>query len=306
MTSDTPPVVDKDCTIGIRHNRWPSIVFLAAISVIALVGCPLYLVRFGIRAETGWLFLGMCAATVTAITAGYHRLYAHGAYQANPIYQFFMLALGSATFQQSALKWASLHRTHHQFTDTERDPYNIKKGFFYAHMGWILFYLRSIDYSNVKDLEKSALVMHQHRHFQWWAIGFGVLLPALIGAAYGSVWEALLFGVAARMFVVFQITFFINSFAHTYGSAPFGEETSARNNWVGAFLTGGEGYHNFHHRFPSDYRNGVRWHHWDPSKWFIWTSSRLGWTWALRRTSKQQLEDALSPIVKPEFRNAKF
>lgn len=281
---------DKDCTIGVRHNRWPSIVFLVAISVVALIGCPIYLYLYGIRSETALLFFFMSASTVTAITAGYHRLFAHTTYRANPVYRFFMLALGAATFQQSALKWASLHRTHHQFTDTERDPYNIKKGFFYAHMGWILFYLRTIDFSNVKDLEKSALIMNQHKYFQWWAIGFGVVMPALVGLAYGNVWEALLFGVAARMFVIFQVTFFINSFAHTFGDETYATGTSARDNWIGALLTGGEGYHSFHHKFPNDYRNGVRWFHWDPSKWFIWSASHLGWTWDLRRTPKHQVK----------------
>lgn len=273
----------KDCTIAVRHNRWPSIIFLFGVSVITLIGCPVYLLFHGIQPGTVILFIGMFTGTVIAITAGYHRLYAHKTYQAGSIYQFFMLAFGAATFQQSALKWASLHRTHHQYTDTERDPYNIKKGFFYAHMGWILFYLRSVDYSNVKDLQQSGLVMHQHRHFQLWAFGFGVIMPALIGAMYGHVLEALLFGVAARLFLVFQVVFFINSFAHTFGTATYGVVGSAKDNWLGAILTGGEGYHSFHHMFPNDYRNGVRWYHWDPSKWFIWTSHRLGWAWALKR-----------------------
>lgn len=280
---------DKECTIGVRHNRWPSIVFLFGVSAIALVGCPIYLFFHGIQLGTVLLFIGMSVGTVIAITAGYHRLYAHKTYQANSLYQFFMLALGAATFQQSALKWSSLHRAHHQYTDTERDPYNIKKGFFYAHMGWILFYLRSIDYANVKDLEESRLIMHQHRHFQWWAVVFGIAMPVLIGAAYGNVREALLFGVAGRLFVVFQVVFFINSFAHTFGVSTYGTAESAKDNWVGAILTGGEGYHSFHHMFPNDYRNGVRWYHWDPSKWFIWTSNRLGWAWGLKRAPEPQI-----------------
>lgn len=282
----------KDCTIGVRHNRWPSIIFLFGISAVALIGCPLYLFFYGIHPGTIFLFIGMSIGTILAISSGYHRLYAHRAYQANPIFQFFMLAFGAATFQQSALKWASLHRTHHHYTDTERDPYNIKMGFFYAHVGWILFYLRSIDYSNVKDLTESKLVMHQNRHFQLWALGFGVVMPVLIGALYGQAVEALLFGVAARMFVVFQVVFFINSFAHTFGGHEYGKDVSARDNWLGAILTGGEGYHSFHHRFPNDYRNGVRWFHWDPSKWFIWASARLGWTWALRRAAEAQILEA--------------
>ena len=282
----------KDCTIGVRYNRWPSILFLFGVSAAALIGCPLYLYFYGIHPATVVLTAVMGAGTLTAISAGYHRLYAHKAYQANAVFQFFMLALGAATFQQSALKWASLHRTHHHYTDTARDPYNIKKGFFYAHMGWILFYLRGIDYSNSKDLEAIPLVAHQHRHFQKWAVGFGVVMPVLIGALYGHALEALLFAVAARMALVFQMTFFINSFAHTFGTSGYGKDVSARDNWLCAILTGGEGYHSFHHRFPGDYRNGVRWFHWDPSKWLIWFSGRLGWAWALRRAAEAQILEA--------------
>ena len=159
-------------------------------------------------------------------------------------------------------------------------------------MGWILFYRREIDFSNVADLEKSKLIMHQHRNFQLWAVSFGVILPTMIGVLYGHVLEAFLFGVVARLFIVFQVTFFINSFAHTFGTATFGQGISARDNWLGAILTGGEGYHSFHHRFPSDYRNGIRWYHWDPSKWFIWSSSLMKWTWALKRATKLQIKEA--------------
>ncbi len=121
-------------------------------------------------------------------------------------------------------------------------------------------------------------------------------MPALIGVAYGHAWEALLFAVAARLFAVFQVVFFINSFAHTFGAETYDSRVSARDNWVGAILTGGEGYHSFHHKFPGDYRNGVRWYHWDPSKWFIWTSSHLGWVWALKRAPESQILEARSAL----------
>jgi len=288
MQEQTPSYYNS-CTVGYRRNRWWSIIFLVSTSLIALLGCPVYLFMHGIATQTIVLFVVMTIGTTLAITAGYHRLYAHTTYKAKGLYQFIMLALGAATFQKSALKWVSLHRTHHQFTDTDRDPYNIKKGFFYAHMGWIMFWELPIDFENVKDLRKMPLVMRQHKHYQLWALGVGVLMPVLIGALYGRVFEAFLFGVAGRLFVVFQITFFINSFAHAFGAATFGKSVSARDNWVGAILTGGEGYHNFHHRFPNDYRNGVRWYHWDPSKWLIWFSSHVGWAWDIKRTPDIQI-----------------
>ncbi len=277
---------------GKRFNRWPSIYFLGGISLVAVVFCPWYLYQHGITQAGFWIFAFMCTTTVLAVTAGYHRLFSHKAYQANTVYQFLMLGFGAASLQQSALKWASLHRTHHAYTDTLRDPYNIKKGFWYAHVGWILFWIRSLDMKNVQDLAKNKLVMHQNNYFQLWAAMFGIVLPVGLGFLFGQPFEALLFGVGVRLFVVFQVVFFINSFAHTFGDKTFDKNVSARDNWVGAFLTGGEGYHSFHHKFSTDYRNGHLWYHWDPSKWLIYVSSLFGWAWDLKRTPKEKILEA--------------
>ena len=92
------------------------------------------------------------------------------------------LFFGAASFQQSALKWSSQHRDHHQYVDTDRDPYDISRGFWYAHVGWILFWKHPINYDNVKDLQQNALVMSQHKHYRLWSIGSGLILPLLIGA----------------------------------------------------------------------------------------------------------------------------
>ncbi len=260
-----------------RKTRWASVGFFAILTLVTLVGCPIYLYYMeGLSLFLGVLTLSYVFLTSMAITAGYHRLYAHMTYKAHPVYHFLMLFLGAATFQQSALKWSSLHRTHHRYTDTDRDPYNIKKGFFHAHVGWILFWKNPVDYGNVKNLGQFSLLMHQHNHYQAWAILAGVVTPVMIGAMGGQALGALLFAVTARVFVVFQLSFFINSLAHTLGTANYDAKVSAKDNFFAAVVTNGEGYHNYHHRFPMDYRNGVYWYHWDPTKWWIYTASKIG------------------------------
>ena len=98
--------------------------------------------------------------------------------------------------------------------------------------------------------------------------------------------------IALRMVLVFHVTFFINSFAHTFGSAHYDYRSSGRDHWLAALLTNGEGYHNYHHRFPSDYRNGIRWYNWDPSKWLIWTLAQIGLASHLRRIPVFRILDA--------------
>ena len=146
-------------TIMVRKNNWHIIAFFAVTTAGALVGAPLYVHYFGISLSEILLFLFFVLATGMSITVGYHRLYAHGAFKASRIVQFLILFFGSAAFEQSALTWASGHRDHHRYVDTDRDPYNIKKGFWYAHIGWMTLWKQWPDYNNAKDLLKNRLVM---------------------------------------------------------------------------------------------------------------------------------------------------
>jgi len=206
--------------------------------------------------------------------------------------QFFVLLFGAATFEESALKWASQHRQHHRFTDTEHDPYGVNHGFWHAHIGWIMFWRHRTNYNNVKDLRRSRLVSWQHDHHAWWSVGGGVALPMLIAWWIGHPLGGFIMAVCLRIITVLHSSFFINSFAHTFGTQPYDRSNSSRNNWLCALLTNGEGFHNYHHRFPSDYRNGHRWYHWDPSKWLIFALSKVGLAWDLRRTSDQRIAEA--------------
>lgn len=284
MSSSTPTL-----NIRRRRTRWGSLFFFIVLHAAAFIGAPWYVLTHGIAPDEAVLFAVYAIGTVLAIGVGYHRLFSHVAFKASPIVRFVVLFFGAATFEQSALKWSSQHRRHHLHVDTELDPYNIKSGFWYAHMGWILFWKHPVSYDNVRDLQKSRLIMHQHDHYQLWALGAGIGIPLAIGAAFGHVLGAFFLSVALRMTLVFHVTFFINSYAHTFGTATYDHNSSARDHWLGAVLTNGEGYHNFHHRFPSDYRNGLHWYAWDPSKWVIWALSRAGLAKQLNRTPPFQI-----------------
>jgi stearoyl-CoA desaturase (delta-9 desaturase) len=270
--------------------RWPSIIFIAVITVATLVLCPLYLWHYDLTAAEIAFFVFYAFASSFSITLGYHRLFSHVAFKAAWPIRLFVLFFGGAAFEKSAMAWAALHRLHHRYTDTDRDPYNIKRGFFYAHVGWVLVKGRRYDYSIVRDLARDPMVAFQDRHYVIWSHVSGLIIPLLVGAWIGGWTYAILFPVAARIFLVLNSAFCINSIAHTFGDRPFDPKSSARDHWLGVVLTNGEGYHNFHHRFPTDYRNGVRWYHWDPTKWLIWIFSFFGLTSNLNRAS----DDAIS------------
>jgi stearoyl-CoA desaturase (delta-9 desaturase) len=182
---------------------------------------------------------------------------------------------------------------HHKHVDRDWDPYNIKRGFWWAHIVWI-FYRNpaSGDFENSPDLLKNKVVMWQHRWNKVLLLVGGFGLPTLIGAAFGDPIAGLLWGGFVRIMVIHHTTFFVNSLAHFVGKPLFNSEVSARDNWMVALLTLGEGYHSFHHRFPSDFRNGIRWYHWDPAKWFIGALRSVKLASDLRVAPPPQIERA--------------
>jgi len=100
-------------------------------------------------------------------------------------------------------------------------------------------------------------------------------IPVALGWMTGDILGMLLLAGVLRLVVSHHFTFFINSLAHTWGKRPYSEENTAVDNGLIALVTWGEGYHNYHHAFQSDYRNGIRWWQYDPSKWLI---NALAWT----------------------------
>jgi stearoyl-CoA desaturase (delta-9 desaturase) len=252
----------------------------------AVIACFLYIRMSGFQGTDLLPFFLMYALTGTAITAGYHRYYAHRAFECRSAVKFLMLIFGAAALENSALSWVADHREHHRHTDREQDPYNIQKGFFWAHIGWIYFkHTEDRDFSNVKDLKKDALIQWQHKYYVPIALIVGLGVPFLIGLLFGRPWGGVIWGGLLRLVVVHHATFLINSAAHTFGTKPYSETTSARDSWWLPFFSFGEGYHNYHHAFPSDYRNGTAWYHWDTTKWVIRALALPGWTWNLRRST---------------------
>lgn len=277
--------------------NWLNIAFLVGAHVVALAAV-VYMVAVEFHWATITLAVVWYMLCGLGVTGGYHRLFSHRAYKAAAPLRAFYLAFGAASVQNSALKWSADHRVHHEATDRDADPYNIQRGFWWAHIGW-LFYEREgeDELDNVGDLANDRLVAFQHRHYIAVAAVFGVLLPGAIAALWGDLLGGVLVAGFLRLVLQWHATFSVNSVAHLIGDRPYCLRTSARDSIVTALISLGEGYHNFHHRFAADYRNGLRWFHFDPTKWFVWTLSRIGITWDLKRTPREAIERARASVA---------
>jgi len=263
-------------------------------AILALVAVPIYFWKAGFDPYVLGLAFLYYLATGLSITMGYHRLFSHKAFKAKWPVKLFTLVFGAAAFENSALSWSADHRRHHKHVDHDEDPYNAKKGFLHAHILWI-FQKRQTNYSMVKDLEKDKMVMWQHRNYVSIGMVTGFIIPTVLGFAYdgfvGALGGFLVVGVL-RTFLVHHFTFLINSLCHILGSQPYSDQSSARDSAVTALLTFGEGYHNFHHTFQHDYRNGIKPWHFDPTKWAIYLMSKLGLTSDLKRVPEEKILQA--------------
>ena len=274
--------------MNIKKYNWWMVSALTLIPFLGIFGTLFYTFNFGVVWQEpvllilGWWFAGM------GITFGYHRLFAHRSFKAHPIIQFIAMILGSAALQNSVLKWSSDHRIHHRKLDTDDDPYSITKGFWHAHIGWIIENKDS-KIQGVNDLQNNKILVWQHKHYFKIAIFVSFILPMIISAFYGRPFGGLLWGGFLRVTIVHHFTFFINSLCHYVGKRPFDPNSTARDSWWVAYFTFGEGFHNYHHKFQWDYRNGIAWYAFDPGKWTIKFLSWFGLTKDIKKVSEYNI-----------------
>lgn len=216
--------------------------------------------------------------TGLGITAGYHRLWAHRSYNASPVLQYILACAGAGAVQGSIKWWSRGHRAHHRYTDTDLDPYSAHHGFWWAHVGWMLVKPRTkIGVADVSDLTRNKVVRWQHENYLSLLAIMGFIFPTLVaGLGWGDWRGGFFFAGAARLLFVHHSTFCVNSLAHWLGETPFDNKHSPRDHIITALVTIGEGYHNFHHQFPMDYRNAYWSLGYDPTKWLIKATSLLG------------------------------
>ncbi|KZT20631.1 hypothetical protein NEOLEDRAFT_1122368, partial [Neolentinus lepideus HHB14362 ss-1] len=250
-----------------REIRWFSLAVLVLTPMLALYGS----FTTPLRRKTCIFSVLYYVFNMLGITAGYHRLWSHRSYNASLLLQYFLACAGAGSVQGSIRFWARLHRAHHRYTDTALDPYSAHLGFWHSHFGWMLVKPRvKPGRAECGDLQKNRVVMWQHRWYFPLAAFWGLLVPvAFCGLTWGDWWGGWYWAGFARLVAVHHSTFAVNSIAHWLGSTPYSDRHSPRDHLVTALLTLGEGYHNFHHQFPSDYRNAIRWYQYDPTKWFI-------------------------------------
>lgn len=205
------------------------------------------------------------------ITGVYHRYFSHRGYRMGRVMQFLMAFGGGTCAQKGALWWASHHRWHHRFSDTDRDPHKSARGFLWSHVTWILCpKYNETDYEGIRDFAKFPELV--------WLNKYHLVPPVLLGVAvwYFGDWSALFCGFFLSTILLYHGTFSINSLTHRFGKARYKTTDTSRNSFLLALITLGEGWHNNHHYYASTANQGFFWWEIDISYYVIRLLGVLG------------------------------
>ncbi|CAH1405201.1 unnamed protein product [Nezara viridula] len=236
---------------------WPNVIGLTIIHICGIYGWYLFL--------SGRVILTSIYAMVTgymitlAVPLGAHRLWAHRSYKAKLPLRICFLIGQTMSGQYSLWFWVRDHRLHHKYSDTDADPHNSRRGFFFSHVGWLLVTKhpeviakgRQIDLS---DLEADPWIMFQKRHYKILYVVFAILIPVAIPCYFWNetIWNSFIICYVARYITLLNATWCVNSVAHFYGTRPYDKNIPPVENKFVSIITHGEGWHNYHHAFPWD------------------------------------------------------
>ena len=230
-----------------------------------------------------WPAIALCAVSFAVrmfgISGAYHRYFAHRSFKTSRAFQFVLAVLGTTAMQKGPLWWASHHRHHHRYSDTERDIHSpTRRGFWWSHMGWILSpdYVHT-DLPRVQDLSKFPEIVLLDRYATW---------PGLI--VLGSMYfflgaQMMVWGGLVSTVILWHATFTINSVSHVFGTRDYNTPDTSRNSLPLALFTLGEGWHNNHHHHQSSANFGFRWYELDISYVVLTVLEKLGLIWGMKR-----------------------
>jgi len=249
--------------------------------------------------------LSLYVVRMFAITAGFHRLFAHRTYRTSRIFQFLMAFTGTASYQRGPLWWSAHHRRHHLHADTEKDLHSpLTHTLWRSHVGWFLSrHSQVTEWKLIANLSKYRDLRFLDRFYSLPPIllAVAVFLSGLVLQRYApglgtTGWQMLVWGFFVSTVLLYHGTFTVNSLAHVFGTRRFATEDNSRNNFFVAFITLGEGWHNNHHHYPTSERQGFFWWEYDVSHYTLKALSWLGIVWDLRAPPANVMALQSSPV----------
>ncbi|XP_053597383.1 acyl-CoA Delta-9 desaturase [Microplitis demolitor] len=283
-----------------REIVWFNVAVFSLLHIGALYGAYLMFSSAKLLTTFYAFVLYMCSGI--GITAGAHRLWSHRSYKAKLPLKIILMIFNTLAFQNSIYEWSRDHRVHHKYSETDADPHNATRGFFFSHVGWLLCKKhpdvkekgKGIDMS---DLEADPVVAFQKKHYKFLMPLICFILPAFAPVYFwGESWNNSYFvAVILRYVWTLHMTWLVNSAAHFFGGKPYDKYMNPSENVMVAWGALGEGWHNYHHVFPWDYKAAELGKYWGNSTTaFIDFFASFGWAYDTKVVSTELIRQRVT------------
>ncbi|XP_026326272.1 acyl-CoA Delta(11) desaturase-like [Hyposmocoma kahamanoa] len=289
-------------SLGIRNDiKWNNFILITLYHIIGVYWCYHY--AFPAKWQTLIFAAIMYIGSGFGVTGGAHRLWTHRAYKAKRPLQLFLLMCFSSAGQNSLYQWVRDHRIHHKYSDTDADPHNANRGLFFSHIGWLM--LKKNDQVkqagkliDMSDIESDPVLKFYNKHFNYFKLIFCYILPTMTGIwLWGENWKcAVAWQCFIRYLSAFHSELTVNSLAHAFGYKPYNKTIMPAENRFVATCTLGEGWHNYHHAFPFDYKAAEHFDFLNFGTFFIRFFVRIGWAYGLREATPEMINSLAERI----------
>ncbi|KAF5282993.1 hypothetical protein FQA39_LY04864 [Lamprigera yunnana] len=276
--------------------KWFNIISISIVHMMALWGG----ITFPYFQAKKLFFFGLVVGHLSGlgVTGGAHRLWTHRSYKAKLPLRIFLMFCYTLAAQNTLFEWVRDHRVHHKYTETDADPHNSKRGFFFSHVGWLMMkkhpeVLRRGKEIDMSDILADPVVQFHLRHFTTLKLLFAFILPTAIPPMlWNESWFWSFIGICfIRYTLSLNFTWSVNSFAHIFGNKPYDKNIMPAENLGVAIVALGEGWHNYHHTFPWDYKTAELWKY-NVNLTALWIDifAKIGWAYDLKTASKQLIQ----------------
>lgn len=278
-----------------RQIVWRNVVLMGALHLAAIYG--FYLLFAEAMRKTIIFTITLYFLSGWGITAGAHRLWAHRSFKAKNPLKLILMVLNTLAFQNDVIEWSRDHRVHHRYSETDADPHNALRGLFFSHIGWLLVrkhpaVIEKGKKVDISDLTADPILMFQRRHYKLLVLLLSFVLPTVVPWYFWGESLRVAYFTAAlfRYAFTLNITWMVNSLSHFYGSHPYDKGINPSQNFTTILLSVGEGWHNYHHVFPYDYRASEYPWRFNPTSWFIDFFAWIGWAYDLKTVSPEGIQ----------------
>uniref|UniRef100_A0A1L8D6I7 Desaturase-1 n=1 Tax=Plutella xylostella TaxID=51655 RepID=A0A1L8D6I7_PLUXY len=273
--------------------RWINIFLISTyhlVYALCVTYCFMHRIHIPLISYVHGLFFGWMAGF--GVTGGVHRYWCHRSYKAKLPLQIILLVCYSMAGQNTIYEWVRDHRVHHKYSETSADPHNANRGFFFAHVGWLMMkkhpdVVRKGKVVDMSDIENDPLVRFHTKYFLFFKLAFCYVIPILISHyVFGDSWLMTIYTeTVIRVLMSLHYTWSVNSFAHMWGNKPYDKSIMPVENWVVSLFALGEGWHNYHHTFPWDYKAAEFGNHMNATSYIIDIFAKIGWAYDLKKAS---------------------